>query len=148
MLTLWIPRIALIVTVLFAARRGGEPERLVAAVLFATFALDVANHSWFGDPDWFAVNPGHVVIDTWAFVSLLWIALRANRGWPLWVGSGQVIVILGHVAKVWELDMVRWAYWVMTQVPFLFQLFFLVLGTLAHVARLRRVGRYDCWRPT
>lgn len=146
MLSLWIPRIALLIVVLFAARRGGEPERLVAAVLFATFALDVANHTWFGRPDWFAVNPGHLVIDGWAFVTLLWVALYANRGWPLWVSSSQVIVVLGHVAKAWELDMVRRAYWAMTQIPFVFQLLVLGLGTAMHVARQRRIGVYHAWR--
>ncbi len=147
MVSLWIPRIALFLSVLFAARRGEEPERLVAAVLFATFALDIANHAWFGTPDWFTVDPGHLVIDSWAFVLLMWIALRANRGWPLLVGSGQLIVVIGHIAKVWELDMVRWAYWAMTQIPFLFQLCVLAFGTAAHIARRRRVGSYHNWRP-
>ncbi len=147
MFSLWIPRIALFLAVLFAARRGDEPERLVAAVLLATFALDVVNHAWLGTPDWFAVNPGHLVIDSWAFVTLLWVALHANRGWPLWVSSSQVIVVLGHAAKAWELDMVRWAYWAMTQIPFVFQLCVLALGTRTHVARRRRIGTYHAWRP-
>lgn len=146
MLSLWIPRLALFATVFFVARRGGEPEKLVAAVLFATFGLDVLNHAWFGDPGWFAVNPGHLVIDGWAFITLLWVALRANRGWPLWVGSCQVIVVIGHAAKIWEVETVRWAYWAMTQIPFVFQLALLAIGTIAHVARQQRIGAYHAWR--
>lgn len=146
MIWLWILRIALIATVLFAARKGGEPERLVATVLLATFVLDVCNHLLFGDPAWYTVNPGHLVIDIWAFFPMLWVALYANRGWPLWVSASQVLVVLGHVAKLWEVDMVRRAYWTMTQMPFLFQLAVLAIGTGAHVERQRRIGRYHSWR--
>jgi len=147
MLSLWLPRIVMFATVLFAARKGDEPERLVASILLATFGLDVANHALFGDPAWFAVNPGHLVIDAWAFITLLWVALRANRGWPLWITASQVLVVLGHVAKLWDMGMVRRAYWAMTQVPFTFQLVVLLVGTIAHEQRARRIGRYHSWRP-
>lgn len=136
----------MVATTLFAARKGGEPERLVAIVLLTTFLLDVVNHALFGDPAWFMVNPGHVVIDTWAFLTLLWVALYANRGWPLWVSASQVLVILAHIAKLSEVDMVRRAYWTMTQMPFVFQLAVLAIGTMAHVRRQRRIGRYHAWR--
>jgi hypothetical protein len=62
--------------------RAARRERLTAAVLLSTFVLDLVNHAVFGDPVWYAVNPGHVVIDSWAFCALLSIALYANRGWP------------------------------------------------------------------
>ncbi|MFD2781456.1 hypothetical protein ACFS32_10405 [Novosphingobium pokkalii] len=120
----------------------------MAAILLATFALDVANHAIFGDPAWFAVNPGHLVIDLWAFIVLLWVAVRANRAWPLAVSAAQALVVLGHVAKLWELAMVRKAYWVMTQVPFSLQLLVLIFGTAAHMQRSRRLGDYHGWRLT
>ena len=148
MLSLWLPRTLLAFAVLFAARKGGEPEQSVAAILLATFALDVANHAIFGDPAWFAVNPGHLVIDIWAFLVLLWVAVRANRAWPLAVSAAQAVVLLGHAAKLWELNVVRKAYWVMTQVPFTMQLLLLILGTAAHISRARRVGYYHGWRLT
>ncbi|GHC94112.1 hypothetical protein [Novosphingobium pokkalii] len=148
MLSLWLPRILLAFAVVFAARKGGEPEQSVAAILLATFALDVANHAIFGDPAWFAVNPGHLVIDLWAFIVLLWVAVRANRAWPLAVSAAQALVVLGHVAKLWELAMVRKAYWVMTQVPFSLQLLVLIFGTAAHMQRSRRLGDYHGWRLT
>ena len=145
---LWLLRAVLIATALFAARKGDEPERLVATVLVSTFLLDVCNHLLFGDPAWYTVNPGHLVIDTWAFVSLLWVALYANRGWPLWISASQVLVVIAHAAKMWEVDMVRRAYWTMTQMPFLFQIVVLAIGTGAHMERKRRIGRYHAWRLT
>ena len=146
MLIMWLMRIVLFGTVLFAARKGGEPERLVAAILFGTFALDIVNHAMFGFPDWYVINPGHLVIDCWAFITLMWVALRANRGWPLWVSASQVLVVLGHVAKVWNLAMVVQAYWAMTQMPFFLQLAVLAIGTWAHAMRTRRIGTYQGWR--
>jgi hypothetical protein len=143
-----ILRVWLFATMFFAARKGDEPERLVATVLMATFLLDLANHAMFGDPAWYAVNPGHLVIDTWAFISLLWIALQANRGWTLWVSASQVLVVLGHFAKLMDVTMARRAYYAMTQIPFVFQLAILAMGTLAHVYRQQRIGRYHAWRPT
>jgi len=147
MMWLWVLRIALIATVLFAARKGDEPERLVATVLLSTFVLDVGNHTLFGDPAWYTVNPGHLVIDSWAFFTLLWVALYANRGWPMWVSASQVLVVMGHVAKLGDVDMVRRAYWTITQMPFLFQLAALAIGSEAHALRQSRIGRYHSWRP-
>jgi hypothetical protein len=141
-----VPRLLLMVVVLFAFRKGEEPERLVGVILLAAFLLDLGNHAVFGDPAWFAINPGHVVIDTWTFASLLWVALRANRGWPLWASAAQVIVIMAHIAKLWDPGIVRKAYWAMTQMPLILQLVILALGTLAHVARARRIGWYHSWR--
>ncbi|WP_295526710.1 hypothetical protein [Novosphingobium sp. Chol11] len=43
--------------------------------------------------------------------------------------------------------MARRAYYAMTQIPFAFQLAILAVGTLAHVYRQRRIGRYQSWRP-
>ena len=140
-------RLALFATMFFAARKGDESERLVATVLLATFVLDLGNHALFGDPSWYAVNPGHLVIDSWAFISLLWIALQANRGWTLWVSASQLLVVLGHFAKLMDDTMARRAYFAMTQIPFVIQLAILAVGTTAHVYRQQRIGRYHSWRP-
>ncbi|WP_408590805.1 hypothetical protein [Novosphingobium sp.] len=146
MLIVWLSRILLLVSVLLAVRKGDEPERLVAGILFATFALDAGNHAAFGNVEWFSVNPGHAVIDIWAFVTLLWVALRANRGWPLLACAAQGVVLTGHLAKFIDGQMVRKAYWTITQLPFLLQVLALALGTVAHIQRRQRAGRYHAWR--
>jgi len=109
--------------------------------------FDIANHLIFGDPTWFEVNPGHFVIDLWAFLTMTWVALKANRGWPLWISATQLIVVIAHFAKLFEIDEARRSYWVMTQVPAVVQLVVLIIGTYAHVSRQRRIGRYAAWRP-
>ena len=134
-------------TLAFAARKGGEPERLAAIILFGMFGFDIANHLIFGDPTWFEVNPGHFVIDTWALLTLGWVALRANRGWPLWLCATQMIVVVAHLAKLLELDEARRGYWLMTQLPPLLELAGLALGTWAHAVRRQQIGPYANWRP-
>lgn len=143
---IWTFRIALVAIVLFALRKGGEPERLVAAILVATALLDLVNHALFGRASYFAVNPGHLVIDSWALVALLWIALRANRGWPLWACSAQIIVVIAHLSKLTDLSLVRYGYFAMSQLPISIQAAALLLGTSAHVRRTERIGRYHAWR--
>lgn len=143
---IWLYRIAVASIFLFALRKGEEPERLVVAILVSASLLDVANHALFGDPAFYAVNPGHLVIDTWAMLSMLWIALRANRGWPMWACAAQIIVLLGHVSKLIELSAVRYGYFAMMQLPISIQAGAILAGTIAHDRRVERIGRYHAWR--
>ncbi|KPF92121.1 hypothetical protein IP81_08835 [Novosphingobium sp. AAP83] len=146
MMLIWTLRFAVAAIVIFALRKGGEPERLVAGVLLATAVLDVFNHAMFGEPVFFLVNPGHLVIDVWSMIVLMWIALRANRGWPMWVSAAQIIVVLGHSSKIIELSLVRYGYFAMTQMPLTVQAVALFLGTFAHLRRQERIGNYNAWR--
>lgn len=146
MMLIWTLRIAISAIAIFAFRKGGEPERLVAAVLLASAGLDVFNHILFGEPAFYLVNPGHLVIDVWSMIALMWIALRANRAWPMWVSAAQIIVVLGHVSKIVELSLVRYGYYAMTQVPLNVQAAALLIGTIAHMRRQERIGNYNAWR--
>lgn len=146
MILIWTLRLLAVAIVFATFRKGGEPEKLVAVVLTATTGLDLVNHAMFGDPVFFAVNPGHLVIDIWAMIALLWVALRANRGWPLWVSAAQILVVLGHTSKIIDLSLVRYGYFAMTQLPISIQVCALLLGTLAHMRREVQIGRYHAWR--
>lgn len=148
MLFVWLSRLLLCLSALFAFRKGDEPERLVAIIILAEIPLDLANHSLFGYPTWFEVNPGHFVIDLWALLTLTWVALNANRGWTLWVSAMQMIVVTAHMAKLLEIDEARRSYWVMAETPGLAEVMLLLLGTWSHAQRMQRIGRYAAWRPT
>jgi hypothetical protein len=137
----------LIAAIGFAVRKGDEPERLVAIVVGSGFLLDVPNHFFFGASTWFEVNPGHFVIDLWMLLTVTWVALKANRGWPLWISAMQLIVVMAHVAKLLEFDEARRSYWVLTQTPGYAEQIVLIIGTYAHAARQTRIGRYAAWRP-
>lgn len=136
----------ILAVVVLAFRRGGEPERLAAAIIVVWMVSDISYHLLFGPSGFDRVDPVHVVLDGGELVAIVWLALRANRMWPLWAAAAQLICVTGHLAVMVEPDGIRRAYWVMTQVPPFIQLVALLLGALAHARRERRLGRYRSWR--
>jgi hypothetical protein len=145
---IWSYKLVVAAILFFALLKGEEPERLVATVMIAATGLDIANHALFGEPAFFSINPGHVVIDAWVMIALLWVALRANRGWPMIACAAQIIVMVSHAAKIIDLSLVRYGYFAMTQLPVGIQGLTLLAGTMAHLRRMGRIGRYHAWRLT
>lgn len=131
---------------LLAYRPGGPPERAAVAIIVGWILADVVYHLLFGPSDFDTVDPVHVVLDGAELVAILWLALKANRMWPLWAAAAQLICVSGHVAAFVEPGGMRRAYWAMTQLPQYIQLTALLLGAAAHARRERRVGPYRSWR--
>jgi uncharacterized membrane protein len=86
------------------------------------------------------------VLDGGELAAIVWLALNANRTWPLWAAAAQVICVSGHIALLIEPHGMRRAYWAMTQLPQYIQLGALLLGATAHARRVRLMGRYRSWR--
>jgi len=126
--------------------RGGPPERIAAGIIVGWLLTDGAYHVVFGPSGFDEVDPVHLVLDGAELVAILWLALRANRMWPLWAAAAQLICVSGHVAAFVEPGGMTRAYWAMTQLPQYIQLTALVCGALAHARRTRRVGPYRSWR--
>jgi hypothetical protein len=137
----------LMATVFFALRKGDEPEQLTSLMLLTAVFADSVNHWLFGTPNYFTINPGHLVLDCWSLIVMVWVGLYANRGWPLWVAALQMIVVAGHLSKLFDISEIRRGYWVMIAVPGYFQLLVLWIGLVAHMRRIDRIGRHAPWRP-
>ena len=137
----------ILATVALALRKGDEPEQLTALVMMTALFADWINHRLLGTPNYFTINPGHFVLDGWMLIVLVWIALYANRGWPLWIGALQLIAVAGHMAKLFDVSAIRRGYWAMVAVPGYVQLVVLWIGLAAHIRRVERIGRYAAWRP-
>jgi hypothetical protein len=132
---------------LAAYRRGGPPERLAATIIAAWVLIDATYHLLFGPSGFDRVDPVHVVLDGGELVAITWLALRANRMWPLWAAAAQLLCFSGHIAVWLEPGGMRRAYWAMTQLPQYIQLGALLLGAFAHERRLARIGGpYRSWR--
>ena len=138
---------SLLVAAVVAVREGGAPERIGAVIIAAWILSDWIYHVLFGPSGFERVDPVHVVLDGAELVAIMWLALRANRMWPLWAAAAQLICVSGHLAAFVDPGMRR-AYWAMTQLPQYIQIVTLMLGALAHARRERRVGRYRSWRLT
>jgi hypothetical protein len=127
-------------------RRGGPPEWAAWAIIASWILADVAYHLVFGPSTFNKVDPVHVILDSAELVAITWVALRANRMWPLWAAAAQVICVSGHVAALIEPGGMTRAYWAMTQLPQYIQLTALLLGTASHLRRKRQWGEYRSWR--
>lgn len=142
----WLTRSLLVFMGLYASLRGDEPERLVSLLLIASAFAFSASRLIFGDPEFYTVYPGGVVIDVWLLIGLVWVALRANRAWTLWVGSLQILIVIGHFSKLFDVNAARRAYYVMVHIPFLLQMLVVMLGCWAYQRRVRRIGWHHGWR--
>jgi hypothetical protein len=143
--------VVLIVTLVLAAGatawwRGGPPERIAAVIIVGWIVTDAAYHLLFGPSGFHTVDPVHIVLDGAELVAIMWLALRANRMWPLWAAAAQLICVSGHLAALVQPHGMTMAYWAMTQLPQYIQLVALLLGAAAHARRQQRVGRYRSWR--
>lgn len=132
---------------LFVYLRGGAPERVAAAVVVLWIATDTAYHVIFGPSGFISVDPFHLALDGVQMVAMVWVALMANRMWPLWAAAASLICFSGHLAVLIHPVGMSQAYWALTQIPQYIQLIALLLGTHAHVKRLKRLGGpYRSWR--
>jgi hypothetical protein len=138
--------------VLFAAGvsvaywRGGEPERYAAAIISTLFVTDISYHLLFGPSGFDKVDPIHLVLDGAELIAMVWLALKANRMWPLWAAAAQLLCYTGHMSLLIQPHGMKRAYWAMTQLPPFIQIVALLLGVAAHARRQRRWGEYRSWR--
>src|SRR5206468_3717161 len=102
-------RILLALVAGYAFLRGNRDERLAAGVVVAGV---IATHlvispvtSRFG-----TVETPVMIVDIATFGGFLWVALRSERFWPLWVAGLQLTTILGHVIKLVDFDLFPRAY--------------------------------------
>lgn len=132
---------------IFAVLRGGRPERLGAAIIILGIVVDRAWTGFFGYRDFLTFDGSRLALDLVQMAAFLWLALRANRVWPLWISAAQAVAITGSIAALVLPDGYNYAFWAITQAPLFVQLFALAVGIAAHHRRVRRVGEYNCWSP-
>lgn len=99
----------LLITCGYALWRGKSDERVVAAAcLLATMATGFAISPL---PIRFAsIETGLVIIDLLVLLVFVWIALRSDRFWPLWVAGLQLTNSISHVMKIADVDLMPRAY--------------------------------------
>ena len=130
----------------YAFRRGGPPERFAVKVVIIWLLTDVSYHLIFGPSGFTTVDPAHLVIDGAELVAITWLALHANRVWPLWAAAAQLMTFSGHAVVLLGQGGWSQAYWAMTQLPPFIQLVALVCGAAFHSRRYQRIGHYRSWR--
>jgi len=102
-------RILLVLVVLYALLRGRRDERLVSVILAlgvvaTTVALSPLRHRYAG------LETNVMLIDVAVFAGFLWVALRSERFWPLWIAGLQLTTLFGHAFKLIDPGLFSWAY--------------------------------------
>lgn len=130
----------LIAAAIYAWRRGGRPERGVAATLVAIAAIDPVMHWILGTVGRYdTLNVVHAAIDFGGFCALLAIALKADRIWTLWAASAQLLALTSHGLRMLEIPMAEIVYAVVTRAPFYILILMLIAGTWLEHRRRRRI---------
>jgi hypothetical protein len=105
-LTYWI---LLLAVSAYAFARGRLDERLAATICIAATVLTHIVHSPWRER-FSSVEVGVLLVDAFALVAFVAIALRTDRFWPLWVAGLQLTSTLAHFLKAIELDLMPHVY--------------------------------------
>jgi hypothetical protein len=102
-------RILLALVAIYAFTRGKRDERHVGLILVIGV---IATHlAWSPVQDRFTDLEAHVLaVDIVVFAGFLWVALRSDRFWPMWIAGLQLTTIIGHLLKAAETDLFSRAY--------------------------------------
>lgn len=130
----------------FALVKGAKPERGVAIILLSAMCIDAIYHQITGSDDFGQLDWMNLAIDSSVLIAIGWIALHANRYWPLWITALQAIAVAGHLCMLLGIPGIRGAYWAMVAIPFYQQILTLLIATILHMRRLRLTGLYPDWR--
>ena len=102
-------RILLAIVALYVLFQGRRDERyvgiiLVLGVIATHFAISPLSSRFAG------VETHVMAVDIPVFGGFLWVALRSERFWPLWIAGLQLTTILGHVLKAVDAQLFSRAY--------------------------------------
>jgi hypothetical protein len=99
----------LVLAFVYVMVRGSAPERLaMSAWTLASLLSTAAVVSGLGAYE--TLQFGVFAVDIALLVFLIWLALRADRFWPLWVTGFHLLGVMTHIAKAITPDLHPWAY--------------------------------------
>lgn len=139
----FLAQVALLLLVaVFAWKWGGKPERHVALILFGMLVVNTGNAMLVGHwTRYHAIPWFRVGLDIVGLGLVLAIALRADRWWPLWVGSVQLLSVLAHLLRVLHAEIPPLVYAIMERWPFMIATVITGMGTYLHARRARTASR-------
>ena len=93
----------------YALWRGHRDERIAAAACLAAtvatrFVISPVTSRYNG------IETGLLIVDMAMFLTFLFIALKSDRFWPLWVAGLQLTMTMAHLLKAVELQLLPKAY--------------------------------------
>lgn len=130
--------ILLLLVAALAYFKGGSSEKHVAVVLVSMHVASAIHYLLFSEWGGLVTWPiFRMSLDLVGFAAILYIALRANRWWPLWVGSAQLLAIMAHVFRAIDVSLPMTIYMIMERWPFWAAIIITGIGTVLHARRER-----------
>lgn len=135
---------AFLLTVSYALRRGGGPERTVAGMMAAGLIASLIDLSFVAHR-FHAPAYGVALTDFLMLVGFTWVALTADRFWTLWLAAVQAMPVLSHLAMIlkpvplpdyYKNTVQLWSYPLVA---------LLAVGTLRHQLRRGTATRFERW---
>lgn len=102
-------RILLALVAFYALTRGGRDERqvgiiLVVGVMATHLLISPLNQRYSG------LETGVMIVDFLVFIGFVWVALKSERFWPLWIAGFQLTTLVGHLLKAIDTSLFARAY--------------------------------------
>ena len=135
----------LILSCLYAAMRGGRPERIGAATLFGGACLSVILVDPFGGR-FRHIEPGLLLTDLAMLGIFLWLSVRSTRFWPFWIAGLLLAEVIVHVMRGAMPNIVPRVYIDAVGFWSWFAQLCLAVGTWRHGKRVKRRGVDGPWK--
>ncbi len=126
--------------------KGAGPEKAAGFILVGFVLADRLYHIFFGQAVYHTVDIGHLVTDVLALAAFGWLALQANRVYPLWIFAAQIIATSMHFQRLAFTQIDPLTYAILYRAPSYLQIGLLLAGLAYHVRRGRKYGAYRAWR--
>ena|SRR6185503_17712120 len=99
----------LTITCGYALTRGRADERFIATVcviasVVTAFVLSAWRQRYSG------IESGELLVDIVTLGAFVFVALRSDRFWPLWVAGLQLTTSMSHLLKAVDVELVPQAY--------------------------------------
>ncbi len=128
----------------YALLFGGAPERIVAVMfLVATALMPLVLSAPHGRYSY--LEAGALMVDGLMYVALLWLALRAERFWPIWMSAMQGVQLLGHGIGLLGSKLLSLSYAIIDHTICYPMMLLLVIAVWRHQLRLTRKGVDASW---
>ncbi|WEK43249.1 MAG: hypothetical protein P0Y64_18340 [Candidatus Sphingomonas colombiensis] len=138
--------VLLVVSTLYAVLRGGRPEQIGAATLFAGAWISTLVVHPLG-LRFFHIESGVLVTDVAILGVFLWLSVRCTRFWPIWIAAMLTAEVIVHIGLViapsvpWKAYMDATALW-----GWIAQLM-LIVATWRTKRRQMDLGADAPWKP-
>lgn len=133
----FLPYLAVLLgTIAYAWCVGGRPEKYIAALL-AAMLVDPVYHWAAGESTYISIDLWHFLLDLAVLVAAVWLALGADRIWPLFFAAFQLVTTLGHLFRLVRVEMPEIVYAILIRAPSYLMIATLLVGTALHHRRMR-----------